>query len=97
MWGVPRLLSYTVAFALHLRKNAGKRHSGQQKSASWAFVLSIGQTELPRQTAAIQTLGLRLGWVRLILGQPKHLPSCRTKGFPTSANIESKLSVRALM
>ena len=31
------------------------------------------------------------------LGQSKYLPSCRTKGFSTSANLESKLSVRALM
>jgi hypothetical protein len=32
------------------------------------------------------------------LGQPsvRYLPSCRTKGFPASANFESKLSVRAL-
>ena len=28
------------------------------------------------------------------LGQLKYLPSCRTRGFPTSANFESKLSVR---
>ena len=31
------------------------------------------------------------------LGQLKYLPSYRTRGFPTSANLESKLSVRALM
>jgi len=31
------------------------------------------------------------------LGQLKYLPSCHTSGFPTSANFESKLSVRALM
>ena len=31
------------------------------------------------------------------LGESKYLPSCRTKGFPTSANLESKLAVRALM
>ena len=30
------------------------------------------------------------------LGQSKYLPSCRTKGFSTSANLESKLAVRAL-
>ena len=32
-----------------------------------------------------------------ILGQRKYLPSCRTRGFPTSANSEPKLAVRALM
>ena len=31
------------------------------------------------------------------LGQSRYLPSCRTKGFPASANFESKLSVRVLM
>jgi len=31
------------------------------------------------------------------LGQLKCLPSCRTREFPTSANFESKLSVRTLM
>jgi len=30
------------------------------------------------------------------LGQPKYLPSSRNRGFPTSANFESKLAVRAL-
>jgi hypothetical protein len=33
---------------------------------------------LPRQTAAWNILGLRFGWVRLVLGQRKYLPSCRT-------------------
>jgi len=31
------------------------------------------------------------------LGQHKYLPSCRTRGFSTSANFELKLAVRALM
>ena len=31
------------------------------------------------------------------LSQSKYLPSCRTRGFPTSANLESKLAVTALM
>ena len=31
------------------------------------------------------------------LGHRKYLPSCRTRGFPTSANFESKLAIRALM
>jgi hypothetical protein len=31
------------------------------------------------------------------LGQRKYLPSCRTRGFPTSANFVSKFSFRALM
>ena len=34
---------------------------------------------------------------QVTLGQRKYLPSSRTKGFPASANFESKLSVRALM
>ena len=31
------------------------------------------------------------------VGQRKYLPICRTRGFPTSANFESKLSVRAVI
>jgi len=31
------------------------------------------------------------------LSQLKYLPSCRIRGFPTSSNFESNLSVRALM
>jgi hypothetical protein len=31
------------------------------------------------------------------LGQLKYTPSCRTRGFPKSANFESKLAVRALL
>jgi len=34
---------------------------------------------------------------RRTLGQSRYLPSCRTKGSPTIANLESKLAVRALI
>jgi len=34
---------------------------------------------------------------RSALGQRKYLPSCRARGFPTSAKFESKLAVRAVM
>jgi hypothetical protein len=30
------------------------------------------------------------------LGQRRYLPRCRTRGFPTSANFESELAIRAL-
>jgi hypothetical protein len=36
-------------------------------------------------------------WLQSALGRHTCLPSCRTKGFPASANFESKLSVNALM
>jgi len=42
-------------------------------------------------------LGFCVNAMGLTLGQRKYLPSCRTRGFPTSANFESKLAVRALM
>ena len=38
---------------------------------------------------------LRLGWLGWTFGQCKYLTSCWTKMFPTSANAESKISVRA--
>jgi hypothetical protein len=37
------------------------------------------------------------GGLQSALGRHKSLPSCRTKGFPVSANFESKLSVSALI
>jgi hypothetical protein len=36
-------------------------------------------------------------WLQSALGRHRCLPSYRTKGFPASADFESKLSVRALM
>ena len=53
--------------------------------------MSIGRSLLPRQTVTFNTII----WVSLNLGQRKYLPSCRNKGFPSSANFESKLLVRA--
>jgi hypothetical protein len=36
-------------------------------------------------------------WFQPDFGRRKCLPNCRTKGFPASANFESKFSVNALM
>jgi hypothetical protein len=42
-------------------------------------------------------LGLRVRRQTSTLNQHRYLPSCRTTVFPTSANFQAKLSVRALM
>ena len=94
--------NYALAFTLQLRKITVKPQSGQPKSA-W---------KITAEHDSFRRLGHGLGldWsagtrrsrftpraTGPTLGQSKYLPSCRTKGFPTSANLESKLAVRALM
>jgi hypothetical protein len=44
-----------------------------------------------------QSTSVTRGWLQSALGQHRCLPSFRTKGFPASANFESKLLVSALM
>jgi hypothetical protein len=43
-----------------------------------------------------QSASVTRGWLQSVLGRHKCLPSCRTKGFPASAILKSKLSVSAL-
>jgi hypothetical protein len=85
MRAVPRLLSYTLAFALQLRKIT--------KNFSFFDRAALGATT--DCNLQHSWLGLHMGQVTH--GQRKYLQSCRTKGFPASADFESKLSVRAMM
>jgi hypothetical protein len=80
--------SKTLAFALQLRKNHGKT--------------SVRVTEARSADGLDWPAGLCRPWLSRLatgstLGQHKYLPSCCTRGFPTSANFESKLSVWALV
>jgi hypothetical protein len=84
-------LSYTLAFALQLGKSHGKTCQSRIVPAGHDSVSRTGGRSC-RDTC--NTLGLRFRCVRLTLCQRKYLPSCRTKRFPASANLESKLSVR---
>jgi hypothetical protein len=91
------LLNYTLAFALQLRKSTenvcqGSRVVGDysQRRLGWLLKDSLGWP------AENQSTSVTRGWLQSALGRHRCLPSCRNKGFPASANFESKLSVSAL-
>jgi hypothetical protein len=98
-WGgraVP-LLNYTLAFALQLRKSTENLRLGSRAVRHHSCRISClfrGSLDWP---AEHQSSSVARGWLKLTLGRHKYLPSCRTKGFPASANFESKLSDGALM
>jgi hypothetical protein len=94
-WGrraVP-ILNSTLAFALQLRKSTENLGQGSRVVGEYSlrqpgrlFMDSLGWAT-DRQSTSVTR-----GWLQSALGQHKCLPICRTKGFPTSANFESKLS-----
>jgi len=104
VWAVPRLcIEYTLAFALRLRKITENLSQGNRRAHSCSVLNVIRLVDL-----AIARDGL--DWPAVPFrpslshqatgsthGQLKYLPSFRTRGFPTQANFESKLSVIALM
>jgi hypothetical protein len=91
------LLNYTLALALQLRKS--------MENSQWSRV--VGDYSLRRLgclfvnrlgwPAEHQSTTVTRGWLQSALGRDKCLPNSRTKGFPASANFESKFSVSALM
>jgi hypothetical protein len=99
-WGkraVP-LLNYTLAFTLQLRKSTENLSQGSRVVGDyslcrlgWLLMDSLGWS------AEYQSTSVTRGWLQSALGRHRCLPSCRTKGFPASANFESKLLVSALM
>jgi hypothetical protein len=101
----PDFASYTLAFALQLRKNHGKpsarvaeRRSVDQRRTR--FVQSTWPSRAMAWTGLLASaaLGIRIGrWGQPTLGQRKYLPSFHTRGFPTSANFGSKHAIRAVM
>jgi hypothetical protein len=102
-WPCHNFASYTMAFALQLRKNYGKPHQVKRKALGRSALNAIRLVDFA-------IAGIGVGWpagpcqpwlsrkaMGSTLGQRNHLPSCRTMGFPTSAKSESKLVVMALM
>jgi hypothetical protein len=97
---VPRLCILYPGICLTTEENHGKpvrvaeKRSNDQRqprfvSCTW-------------QSRAMVSTGSCRSWLTLqatgsTLGQRKYLPSCRTRGFLTSDNFESKLAIRALM
>ena len=100
----PDFASCTPAFALQLRKNHGKTLSqGNRRALGLSSSNAIPLVDLA-------SVGDDLDWpagpcchwlsrqtTGSTLGKRKYLPTCSTRGFPTSANFKSKLSVRTLM
>ena len=99
----PNFVSNTPTFALQLRKITGNLSQGNRTALGWSVPSTICLVDLA-------IAGDGLGWpavpyhpwllrqaMESTLCQRKYMPSCRTRGFPTSANFESKLLVRALM
>jgi hypothetical protein len=96
----PRLCVVYPGICLTTEENHGKTQSGYPK----------GARQISAEHDSFSRLGHCARWPRLAcrpwlsrqatgstLGQRKYLPSYRTRGFPPSANFESKLAVRALM
>jgi len=102
MRAVPRLSIVYPGICLTTEENHGKPQSGYPKGARL----------ISAERDSFSGLGHRGRWPRLacwplppfafasgdgVNPRSAYLPSCRTRGFPTSANFESKLAVRALM
>jgi len=99
----PDFTSNTLTFALQLRKITENLSQGNRMVLGCSAPNAIHLVDLANvgdgldwPAAPCRPWLLRQG-TGLTLGQLKYLPSCRTRGFPTSANFESKLSVGALM
>jgi hypothetical protein len=91
----PDFASDTLAFALQLRKITENLSQCNRKALGWSALNAIRLVDMwpagrCRPWLSPQVTGSTLG-------QRRYLPNCRTRGFPTSANFESRLAVRALM
>jgi len=92
--------SNTLAFALQLRKITENRSQGNRRALGCSAPNAIRLVDLAISGDGLDWPAVPCrSWLSRqatgsTLGQFKYLPSCRTRGFPTSANFESKLSVR---
>ena len=100
---MPRLCIEYPGICLTTEENHGKPvRVTEWRSAVQRLTRFVLSTWPFRAMASIgllspSALGFRVMRRGQPLGQLKYLSNCRTRGFPTSANFESKLSVRALM
>jgi len=89
----PDFASYTLAFALQLRKITENLSQGSRKALDRSAPNAIRLVDLAIATPA----GPCRPWLSRqvtgsTLGQLKYLPSRRTRGSPTSPKFESKLA-----
>jgi len=99
----PDFASYTLEFALQLRKISENLIEDSRKALGWSAPKAIRLVELAIAGDGLDWLaGPCRSWISLqatgsALFQRKYLPICRTRGFPTSANFESKFAVSTPM
>jgi len=99
----PDFASNTLAFALHLRKITENLSQGNRMALGCSAPNAIRLVDLAIADDCLDWPAAPCGPLfsrqatGSTLGQLKYLPSCHTRGFPTSANFESKLSVSAVM
>ena len=92
----PDFLSYTLAFALQLRKITENLRQGNRKALGWSAPIAIRLVELAIAGDGLDWpagpchpwLSRQATWSTL--GRRKYLPICRTNGFPTLANFSVK-------
>jgi hypothetical protein len=102
MRAVPRLNILYPGFALQLREITENLSHSSRKVLGHSAPNTIRLVELAIAGDGLDwSAGSRRPWLTPKasgpnLGQRRYLPSCRTRGFPTPANFESKLAVRAL-
>jgi hypothetical protein len=93
MRAVPRLCIVYPGIRLTTEENQGKPQSGYPKGAQ----LKSAERDSFSRLACRPLLPFAFTSGDGVKPRLAYLPSCRTRGFPTSANFESKLTVRALM
>jgi hypothetical protein len=91
----PDFASYTMAFPLQLRKITENFSQVSRKALGWSAPKAIRLVDLAIAGDGLDCVaGPCRPWISRqakgsTLAQCKYLPSCRTRGFPTSANFES--------
>jgi len=104
VWAVPRRCIVYPGICLTTDEKSWKNLSqGNRKVIGWSALNDIRFVDLAVAGDGLDwPAGPCRPWLSLqvtgsTLGQRKYLPSCRNRRFPTSANFESKPTVRALM
>jgi hypothetical protein len=94
----PGLISYTMAFALQLRKIMVNFSQDSRKVLGCSAPNTIRLVDLANADEGLDwPAGSRHSWLApkatgSTLGQCRYQPSCFTRGFSTSGNFESKLA-----
>ena len=95
---MPRFCIEYLGICLTTEENHGKVSQGNRIALDYSALNAIGIIGLTIAGDGLDGPGVPcLPWLSLqatesTLGHLKYLPSCRTRGFPTSANFQSQLS-----